>query len=136
VTEILELRGWEGLVDVHVPEGIFVTGDQRRLDMVIANLVSNAFDHGRRPVGVQVAQDLDQVVIEVSDAGNGIGPEHLPRIFDRFYKADPARPRGKGSGLGLAIARENARLHGGDIVVESIPGRTVFRVILPPEGGW
>jgi two-component system sensor histidine kinase MtrB len=136
VTEILELRGWEGLVDVHVPEGIFVTGDQRRLDMVIANLVSNAFDHGRRPVGVQVAQDLDQVVIEVSDAGNGIGPEHLPRIFDRFYKADPARPRGKGSGLGLAIARENARLHGGDIVVESIPGKTVFRVTLPRDGGW
>jgi two-component system sensor histidine kinase MtrB len=58
----------------------------------------------------------------VNDAGDGIPPDHLPRVFDRFYKADPARPGGRGSGLGLAIARENARLHGGDLTVASPPG--------------
>jgi two-component system sensor histidine kinase MtrB len=68
----------------------------------------------------------------VNDAGAGISADHLPKVFDRFYKADPARPGGRGSGLGLAIARENARLHGGDVTVTSPPGAgATFTVRIP-----
>ena len=69
---------------------------------------------------------------EVADGGPGIAPEHLASVFERFYKADPSRPRSAGSGLGLAIARENARLHGGDVTVANRPGAgAVFTVVLP-----
>jgi two-component system sensor histidine kinase MtrB len=131
VADVLDRRGWEGQVETDLPEGIVVVVDRRRLDTVVANLVSNALEHGRPPVVVGGAQEGDYVVIEVRDAGPGIESQHLPRIFDRFYKADASRPRGRGSGLGLAIARENARLHGGDVTVESRPGNTTFRVKLP-----
>ena len=70
-------------------------------------------------------------MIEVTDDGPGIAPEHMPHIFERFYKADAARAGG-GTGLGLAIARENARLLGGEIEVESEPGKGArFTVTLP-----
>src|SRR5207244_3985044 len=69
--------------------------------------------------------------VEVIDSGSGISSDHLPHLFERFYKADPARSRG-GSGLGLAIAMENARLLGGDIEVRSELGvGTSFRLVLP-----
>jgi two-component system sensor histidine kinase MtrB len=131
VADVLDRRGWDGQVETDLPAGIVVTVDRRRLDTVVANLVSNALEHGRPPVAVRAAEEDNHVIIEVSDAGSGIEPQHLPRIFDRFYKADSSRPRGRGSGLGLAIARENTRLHGGDISVESAPGNTLFRVTLP-----
>jgi two-component system sensor histidine kinase MtrB len=131
VDDVLDRRGWEGQVETDLPEGIVVIVDRRRLDTVVGNLVSNALEHGRPPVVVRAAQGGDHVAIEVSDAGPGIEPQHMPRIFDRFYKADPSRPRGRGTGLGLAIARENTRLHGGDITVDSTPGNTTFRVTLP-----
>ena len=67
----------------------------------------------------------------MADAGPGIPPEHLPHVFERFYKADSARA-GAGSGLGLAIAFENARLLGGNISVSSdVAGGSVFRLTLP-----
>jgi two-component system sensor histidine kinase MtrB len=62
------------------------------------------------------------VQVAVTDNGPGISVEHLPHIFDRFYKADPSRSSSRGSGLGLAIARENARLLGGDISASNAPG--------------
>jgi two-component system sensor histidine kinase MtrB len=92
-------------------------------------------------VGVTVSATSDHVVVEVSDAGAGISVEHLDHVFDRFYKADPARPRSAGSGLGLAIARENARLHGGDVTVGAgARGGAAFTLLLPrhqtpPVGG-
>ena len=68
------------------------------------------------------------VIVRVTDRGPGIPAAHLPHLFDRFYKADPARG-GAGSGLGLAIARENARLLGAGITVHSEPGAgTEFRI--------
>jgi two-component system sensor histidine kinase MtrB len=105
--------------------------DPRRLDTIVGNLVGNALEHGDPPVAVTVGANGDTVRVSVSDGGNGIAPQHLPRVFDRFYKADRARSAG-GIGLGLAIARENARLHGGDITVESSPGQgTTFVLSLP-----
>jgi two-component system, OmpR family, sensor histidine kinase MtrB len=70
--------------------------------------------HGGGDVAVQVGRDDGVAFVEVRDDGQGIAAEHLPHVFERFYKADPARAGG-GSGLGLAIALENARLLGGDI---------------------
>jgi two-component system, OmpR family, sensor histidine kinase MtrB len=114
-------RGWQ--VELRAgADGVTTLADPRRLDAIVANLVGNALEHGRPPVRVVLTASADEVVLVVNDAGDGIPPDHLPRVFDRFYKADPARPGGRGSGLGLAIARENARLHGGDLNVASPPG--------------
>ena len=89
----------------------------RRSSDLVANLVDNALEHG----GSHVEVRLGEGVVEVVDDGPGISPEHLPHVFERFYKADESRSGG-GTGLGLAIAQENARLLGGAIEVESTPG--------------
>ena len=114
---VLRSRGWEERVALDGGEAV-VTSDPRRLERILANLVGNALEHGADGVEVRVGSDF----VEVSDHGPGIAPEHLPHVFDRFYKADPSRS-GRGSGLGLAIAQENARLLGGEIEVDSEPGR-------------
>jgi two-component system sensor histidine kinase MtrB len=113
---LLRSRGWDERVRLS-GDGI-VTSDPRRLERILANLVGNAVEHGGNGVQVRIGGGF----VEVEDHGPGIAPEHLQHVFDRFYKADPARS-GRGSGLGLAIAQENARLLGGRIDVESEPGR-------------
>jgi two-component system sensor histidine kinase MtrB len=113
---LLRSRGWDK--GVRLGGDAVVTSDPRRLERILANLVGNALEHGGNGVQVRIGDDF----VEVEDHGPGIAPEHLPHLFERFYKADPARS-GRGSGLGLAIAQENARLLGGQIDVESEPGR-------------
>ena len=104
---ILRARGWSGRVS---------------LERIVANLVGNALEHGGgNGVAVRVGRDASGAFVEVADRGPGIPPEHLPHLFERFYKADPSRT-GRGSGLGLAIAQENALLLGGEIDVRSEPG--------------
>jgi signal transduction histidine kinase len=129
VAAAVDSRGWS----VDLDGGSVTTlADPRRLDTIVANLVGNAFEHGRPPVRVTVGGTDHEVTVVVSDTGDGIAPGDLPHVFDRFYKADPARPGGRGSGLGLAIARENARLHGGDLTADSPPGSGArFTVRLP-----
>ena len=126
-------RGWGGQVQMASSgEDHMTVADPRRLDAIVANLVGNALEHGRPPVRLLVTATTQEVIVVVNDAGSGIPPDHLPRVFDRFYKADPARPGGRGSGLGLAIARENARLHSGDLTVTSPPGSgATFTLRLP-----
>jgi signal transduction histidine kinase len=77
------------------------------------------------------------VALEVADTGQGIGPEHLPNIFERFYRADQSRHQASGgSGLGLAIVRSIVEAHSGRVAVESTAGRgTVFTITLPVEPG-
>lgn len=108
--------------------------DPRRLERIVANLVGNALEHGGPGVRVLAARNGVHAFIEVTDAGPGIAPEHLPHIFERFYKADSSRA-GSGSGLGLAIAQENARLLGGEIQARrDMAIGSQFRLILPlPE---
>jgi two-component system sensor histidine kinase MtrB len=101
----------------------------------VANLVSNALRHGATPVCVRAHVRPDRLDVEVSDDGPGLAPDVLPRVFDRFYKADTARARSEGSGLGLAIARENARLHGGDLTAANrSPAGAAFTLRLPRPG--
>lgn len=116
-------------------DALSTIADKQRLERVVANLVDNAVVHGKgRDVTVRVATADSKLLVSVEDRGPGIPSAVLPRIFERFFKADPARHRddGRGSGLGLAIARENAHLHGGDIEVTSTPGRGArFTLHLP-----
>ena len=102
---------------------------------MLFNLVDNAVrftpDGGR--VTVSARRRNGSVEVAVSDTGAGIPPEHLPRLFERFYRADPARARGDGgTGIGLAIARSVVEAHGGQIKAESEPGRgSIFTFDLP-----
>jgi signal transduction histidine kinase len=132
VDATIRARGWTDRVRVQGAAAV-VGSDRRRLEQIVANLVGNALEHGGRNVGVRTGADDAGAYVEVEDRGGGMTPEHLERIFDRFYKADPSRA-GSGSGLGLAIALENARLLGGDIEVWSERGRgSRFTLRLPPS---
>jgi signal transduction histidine kinase len=117
----VQARGWDGQVRLDA-EDVVITSDPRRLEGIVANLVGNALEHGGGTVAVRVGREDTGAFVEVADKGPGIAPEHLPHLFERFYKADTARS-GKGTGLGLAIAQENARLLGGKIEVWSEVGK-------------
>ena len=112
-TDLLSSRGWQASVLLDA-EPVDVATDPRRVERILSNLVENALAHGGRGVAARTGRDETGAFVEVRDRGPGIAPEHLPHVFERFYKADPARAGG-GSGLGLAIALENARLLGGRI---------------------
>lgn len=135
ITDSLAARGWESGADLvtDLPAGITARLDRRRLDIVVANLVGNALRHGAPPVELVLREERDAVVFTVTDHGPGIPADVLPRVFDRFTKADTARARSEGSGLGLSIARENARLHGGDIVAADTGSGARFELRLPRE---
>jgi two-component system, OmpR family, sensor kinase len=118
--------------DLHTVE---VAGDAERLGRVVANLVTNALTYNREggQVRLQLVSDEPNAVLTVSDTGIGIAEGDLPKIFERFYRADRARTgNGGGVGLGLAICHEIVRKHGGSIDVASTVGEgTSFTVRLP-----
>ncbi|MEU6728340.1 HAMP domain-containing sensor histidine kinase [Nonomuraea wenchangensis] len=140
VRATLRARGWPERVDAELPSGVTARLDPRRVDVILANLVGNALRHGEPPVSVRLSADPQWIELEVRDHGPGLDDAVLPHVFDRFYKAGAARTRSEGNGLGLAIARENARLHQGDITVTNAEdGGAVFTLRLPrrtsdPEG--
>jgi signal transduction histidine kinase len=121
VAAVVRARGWDGRVKLDAEKTIATT-DPRRLERIVANLVGNALEHGGDDVTVRIGRDETHAFVEIADQGPGISAEHMPHLFERFYKADPSRS-GPGSGLGLAIAQENARLLGGEIAVRSEPGK-------------
>ena len=112
-----------------------VHADPRRLEQILINLLSNAIKFNREGGKVAVAHEktdgFDQII--VSDSGEGMSAEHLPRIFERFYRTDTARSRELGgTGLGLAIVKHLARLHHGEVTVESTLGKgSTFYIVLP-----
>lgn len=112
-----------------------VLADNVRLEQMLVNLIDNAIKFNRVGGSVTVThrrhEDMD--VISVIDAGEGIMPEHLSRIFERFYRVDRARSREiGGTGLGLAIVKHLARLHGGEVSVRSVLSEgTTFQIELP-----
>jgi two-component system sensor histidine kinase MtrB len=112
--------------------------DHRRVERVIRNLVGNAIEHGEgRPVAITVACDAEAVAVCVRDHGVGLRPSEQRLVFNRFWRADPARARSTGgTGLGLAIALEDAHLHGGWLQVWGAPGLGAnFRLTLPRRSG-
>lgn len=112
-----------------------VLGDNGRLTQLLINLLDNALAHTppEGTVTLRLRPESKQVVMAVEDTGPGIAPEHLPRLFERFYRGDPARDRESGgAGLGLAIVKEIAEAHGGTVRAASVPGKgSVFTVTLP-----
>ncbi len=116
------------------PGAEIVAADALRLEQALQNLAANALRHTPPRGRVELRADLDDaaIVLTVRDTGAGIPPEHLPSIFDRFYKVGASR--GGGSGLGLSIVKAIVERHGGRITVASEPGRgTTFRIVLPAE---
>jgi two-component system phosphate regulon sensor histidine kinase PhoR len=105
------------------------------LQQAIINLVDNAikYSDAKGVVTVEGWQDDDQLKIKVQDRGQGIPKEHLPRLFERFYRIDAARSRAVGgTGLGLAIVKHIVQAHNGEVMVHSTIGEgTVFTISLP-----
>lgn len=121
---------------IRVGEGTRLWADRQRLAQVMGNLLDNALRHtpSGGHVDFSMARVADEVVISVTDDGEGIAAEHLPHVFERFYRADFARNRQRGgSGIGLAIVKALTEAHGGHISVASRgPGQgATFTVVLP-----
>jgi two-component system sensor histidine kinase MtrB len=115
-----------------------VVCDARRIDRIARNLVDNAIEHGNEQgVLIELAGDSDVVTLTVRDFGVGLRPGEAALVFNRFWRADPARARTTGgTGLGLAIALEDARLHGGWLEAWGEPGAgACFRLTLPRIAG-
>lgn len=122
----------ESGVSLTVEGNATARGDRLMLRRAMGNLLSSAFGH--TPLGgyvrVRIGIDGDQIAtIQVENSGETIAPEHLPRLFDRFYRTDPSRKRlADGVGLGLAITRSIIQAHGGSISVQSTDGVTIFEL--------
>lgn len=123
------------VITVSAPtEACIAEVDSRRIERILRNLVVNAIEHGEgREVVVKLAMSDDAVAIAVRDYGVGLSPAEVPLVFNRFWRADPARARTTGgTGLGLAIAQEDAHLHHGWLQAWGEPGGgSQFRLTLP-----
>ena len=130
------LAGKNLRLELEVPDNFpTLRVDERRLEEVVHNLLDNAvkYSHQNGRILIQAGAPDQEVVLSVRDEGVGIAANDLPRIFERFYRADRARSRELGgTGLGLSIVKHIAQLHGGRVEAESVVGQgTTIRVILP-----
>ncbi len=125
-------------IAVDRPSGLEVDGDRTLLVTALSNLVDNALSYSppEAPVSVSRRRTGDVVEISVTDRGIGIAPEHQQRVFERFFRVDPARSRATGgTGLGLAIVKHVAANHGGEVRLWSRPGTgSTFTIRLPAHG--
>jgi two-component system, OmpR family, sensor kinase len=120
-------------ITLHGVAEVVVDGDGPRIQQVLRNLVGNAVQHTPpgTPVTVTVSTQDGGALVAVHDEGDGIAPDHLPHVFERFYRVDPSRGGGS-SGLGLAIVEAIVTAHGGTVGVTSAPGRgTTVRITFP-----
>jgi len=122
-------------IDLTCPDDLTARINAPLLLQAVVNLIDNAVKYSptARPVQVEARLELGEVLILVRDQGPGIAPEHLPRLFERFYRVDPGRSRKVGgTGLGLAIVKHIAQAHGGYVTLQSAPGRgSTFFLHLP-----
>lgn len=124
-------------LELTVPDGLLAELDRTLIQRAVGNLVENALAH--TPEGGQVllsaAGDDATLIITVADTGSGIAPEHLPYIFDRFYRADRSRTKGTGGfGVGLAIVKGIAEIHGGTVQIASTIGKGTSVTMRYPRG--
>jgi signal transduction histidine kinase len=118
-------------VDVAVPDDLVVMLDPATVDRVVANLVVNAIRYGKPPVVVSAEQSDQHVRICVDDNGEGVAPDFVPYLFDRFRRSAGSAGKAAGTGLGLAIARSYARAHGGDVFYHERRGGARFELVVP-----
>jgi signal transduction histidine kinase len=132
--EVARTKGITLTLDV--PPELRAHVDPTALRQVLGNLVNNAVRHTQAgSVTIFARRETDGgTAIGVGDTGVGIAPEHLPRIFERFYRVDPGRSRAEGgTGLGLSIVRHLVEAHGGHVTAESVAGRgTTITAVFPP----
>ncbi|MDJ1484892.1 MULTISPECIES: sensor histidine kinase [Xanthocytophaga] len=125
--------------DKHQIPKMIAYADKNRISQVMTNLIDNAIKYGNEAgkVVVEIESEKDQLVVSVRDDGPGIEPEHLKRIFERFYRVEKSRSKDSGgTGLGLAITKHIVEAHGSKITVTSKPGKgTQFRFKLPKGKG-
>jgi two-component system phosphate regulon sensor histidine kinase PhoR len=118
-----------------VSEDFKMFADRQKFFLLLRNLIDNAVKYNRRggKVWVRAKKEGNKQILEVEDTGIGIPPEHVPFIFERFYRVDKGRSREMGgTGLGLSIVKHIVFLHGGEIMVHSKPGEVSrFSVIIP-----
>lgn len=135
VAEYLSLLAEERGLTVEVSGAATVSGDRLLIQRALTNLVSNAIRHAyaNSRVDLLIATEKESVTLAVVNAGDGIDPNHLPHIFERFYRVDSARARlDGGAGLGLAIVRSIMSAHGGQVDAQSVvSGSTTFTLSFP-----
>jgi two-component system sensor histidine kinase SenX3 len=123
------------LIVDEVPHGLVVNGSSKQLASALGNVLENAVKYSpeHETVSLSVVEIGSQIEISVRDTGIGIAPQDVPRIFDRFFRADAARARDSaGAGLGLAIVRQVAADHDGEVLVSTQEGRgSTFTLRLP-----
>lgn len=139
VVDLEKSKAGVGQVRVEIArnDAVSVKGDACRLEEVLQNLIANALRYsGTDRVEIASVSSRDKVTVTVSDFGIGIAEQHLPHLFERFYRVNKSRSRTLGgTGLGLAIVKHIVRLHGGDVFVTSCPGvKTTFGFTLPIAG--
>jgi signal transduction histidine kinase len=119
-------------VSVEVPADLETTVDPVAFDRILSNLVTNALRYGSPPVIVHADQVDGRLQVAVEDRGEGVSPEFVPALFERFSRSDATRPRGPGTGLGLAIAQSYAEAHDGKLEYrQAEPHGARFELILP-----
>lgn len=138
VAEIVKAAAGERAdeVSVEVAPGVETTVDPVAFDRILSNLVTNALRYGKPPVIVHADQVDGRLQVAVEDRGDGVSPEFVPALFERFSRSDAARPRGPGTGLGLAIAQSYAEAHDGKLEYrQAEPHGARFELVLPAERG-
>lgn len=136
--EFYDAMAEEHEVEISCQGHALVYADPILFRRTVSNLLSNTLHYTPRGGTVTLAvtpADDHGIVVRVSDTGCGIAPAHLPKIFDRFYRVDPARAhRHPGMGLGLAIVKSIMDLHGGTVSVQSVPQQgTTITLRFPPQ---
>ena len=135
VADLFSLAAQEKHITLQVSGSGRALGDRLMIQRAMSNLLSNAIRHcpDGQAISLVIDSHGEHVSVEVSNPGAGIESQHLPHLFDRFYRVDNSRSRAQGgTGLGLAIVRSIMSLHQGSAQVESSPGRvTVFRLVFP-----
>jgi two-component system, OmpR family, phosphate regulon sensor histidine kinase PhoR len=143
MSPVAELKSKTLVLDTNAqrPNGLEVFGDKERIKQVLVNLIDNAIKYGDHPKPIRIElidnePNSEMVLLRVRDSGKGISAEHLPRLFERFYRVDKDRSRSTpgGTGLGLAICKHIVEAHRSKIQVESTPGEgSVFSFALHKE---
>lgn len=138
VIELFELSAEDKGITLQVTGQACTRGDRLMIQRAISNLLSNAIRHAPPGTGVDLnlTQHADQAIVALSNTGEGIAAEHLPRLFDRFYRVHASRARHEGgTGLGLAIVHSIMVVHEGQVTVDSeADGLTTFSLIFPHDG--
>jgi signal transduction histidine kinase len=134
VEEIVAFAAGErlGEVEVEIPEELEAIVDPNAFDRILSSLVTNALRYGKAPVRISAEREDGKLQVAVEDRGDGVSPEFVPRLFERFARSEPSRRRAFGTGLGLAIAHSYAEAHAGELrYCQALPHGARFELVLP-----